>query len=80
MISLWKNIAGQPCIKFNRFYLLLLFEAVNYFFERKFGRKFEEESLKVAKVTKKNLFNGKFYKDIKKVYVVLWKVWNKTKG
>ena len=33
--------------------MLLLFEATNYIFERKF----EEESLKVTKVTKKNLFN-----------------------
>ena len=31
----------------------MLFEATNYIFERKF----EEESLKVTKVTKKNLFN-----------------------
>ena len=55
--SLGKNIPGQPweCNIFNWFFLLLFFEATNYFFERKF----EEESLKVTKVTKKNLFKEK---------------------
>ena len=40
----------------NRFYLLLFFDARRKF-ERKFERNFEEESLKVTKVAKKNLFN-----------------------